>query len=97
MRIARLFAIYVSSQILSAVSHGAGYLEQHDPARLGQTTLGGDDFIDIVKGSQFVGLGTFANLPYVNCLSTSKDEDGRYDIAILGAPFDTVCNKGSAP
>jgi hypothetical protein len=97
MRIARFFAIYVSSQILPAVSHSTGYLEHDDPSQFGQTTLGGGDFLDIVTGSQFVGLGTFANLPYVNCLSTSKDEDGRYDIAILGAPFDTVHIKPSAP
>lgn len=47
----------------------------------------GVDSVDIT-GSKFAGLTTFANLPYVHCL----DEDGheKYDIAILGAPFDTV-------
>ncbi|KAI1638988.1 arginase [Biscogniauxia mediterranea] len=48
------------------------------------------DDVDIVSGSQFNGLRTYANLPYVNCFS---DQDGssssKYDIAILGAPFDT--------
>ena len=48
------------------------------------------DFIDISTDSQFYGMGTFANLPYVNCLSTNDSEEGNYDIAILGAPFDTV-------
>ncbi|RAK74463.1 agmatinase [Aspergillus fijiensis CBS 313.89] len=44
--------------------------------------------IDIVTGSQFSGLTTFANLPYANCFV----EDGSltYDIAFLGAPFDTA-------
>ena len=37
----------------------------------------------------FLGLTTFANIPYVSCLSDSSAE--KYDIAILGAPFDTVC------
>lgn len=46
-----------------------------------------DDDIDIVTGSQFNGLRTFANLPYVNALA---DEEAQYDIAILGAPFDTA-------
>ncbi|KAI1760535.1 arginase [Hypoxylon sp. FL1150] len=45
--------------------------------------------IDIVTGSQFNGLATYANLPYVNCLSDEEVRDKKYDIAILGAPFDT--------
>ena len=43
-----------------------------------------------------MGLMTYANIPYVHCLA---DEAGgeeykgeRYDIAVLGAPFDTVSN-----
>ncbi|KAI1077413.1 arginase family protein [Whalleya microplaca] len=51
--------------------------------------LGGDNDVDIVTGSQFNGLATYANLPYVNCLADSEAEGKRYDIAILGAPFDT--------
>ncbi|ROW07913.1 hypothetical protein VMCG_03628 [Cytospora schulzeri] len=49
-----------------------------------------DDDIDIVTGSQFHGLKTFANLPYVNCFSDEETREQRYDIAILGAPFDTA-------
>ncbi|KAK0630000.1 arginase [Bombardia bombarda] len=48
-----------------------------------------DDNIDIITGSQFHGLKTFANLPYVNCFSDDEAATKRYDIAILGAPFDT--------
>jgi agmatinase len=44
---------------------------------------------DIRNGGAFRGLTTFANLPYVNCLSESEDIE-KYDIAFLGAPFDTV-------
>jgi agmatinase len=40
-------------------------------------------------GMGLPGLTTFANLPYVNCLSEKSDVE-KYDIAILGAPFDTV-------
>jgi agmatinase len=47
------------------------------------------DKIDIVTGSQFNGLRTFANLPYVNCFSDAEAEGKKYDIAIMGAPFDT--------
>lgn len=37
----------------------------------------------------FTGLYTFANVPYVHCLSDEKEVE-KYDIAFLGAPFDTV-------
>ncbi|KAI0169138.1 arginase [Hypoxylon sp. FL1284] len=47
------------------------------------------DDVDIVTGSQFHGLATYANLPYVHCLSDDGVGDSKYDIAILGAPFDT--------
>ena len=54
-----------------------------------QVSSGGLDDIDISSGSEFNGLTTFAHLPYVPCFSnTSEIED--YDIAFLGAPFDTV-------
>lgn len=49
-----------------------------------------DTFIDVATDSEFLGLTTFANVPYVNCLKADETEGGRYDIAILGAPFDTV-------
>ena len=45
--------------------------------------------IDVSTGSAFNGLTTFANLPYVHCLSNNSDIE-KYDIAFLGAPFDTV-------
>lgn len=48
-----------------------------------------DDDIDIVTGSQFLGLKTFAQLPYVNALADDEASGNEYDIAILGAPFDT--------
>jgi agmatinase len=59
-------------------------------------SLDDKDDIDIVTGSQFHGLKTFANLPYVNCFSDAEAKGKKYDIAILGAPFDTVC-LSSAP
>jgi agmatinase len=40
--------------------------------------------------SKYAGLSTYANLPFVHCLSESKEIDEKYDIAILGAPFDTA-------
>lgn len=68
------------------VSHSTAYRETVGSSHPGQVVLIDDEFI----GDEFNGLGTFANLPYVNCLSSNEDKGGRYDIAILGAPFDTV-------
>ncbi|KAL1306737.1 hypothetical protein AAFC00_005402 [Neodothiora populina] len=49
-----------------------------------------DDGVDI-SSAKFAGLTTFANLPYAHCLAAGAGADapGQYDIAILGAPFDT--------
>jgi hypothetical protein len=46
--------------------------------------------IDISTGSAFSGLTTFANVPYVHCLADEGRKVEKFDIAILGAPFDTV-------
>ncbi|KAK0335941.1 hypothetical protein LTR91_023128 [Friedmanniomyces endolithicus] len=37
----------------------------------------------------YSGLVTYANLPYVHCLADENTEIEAYDIAIVGAPFDT--------
>ncbi|OCK78042.1 Arginase/deacetylase [Lepidopterella palustris CBS 459.81] len=60
----------------------SGYQQNQDPIH--DT---GD--IDITTGSAFSGLTTFANLPHVHCLAAEVTEMETYDIAILGAPFDT--------
>ena len=73
------------SNILLAFSHTTEDLNQYGAQR----PLFNDGIIDVTTDSKFFGLNTFANLPYVNCLSPST-EGKRYDIAILGAPFDTV-------
>lgn len=46
--------------------------------------------IDVTTGSAFAGLTTYANLPYVHCLAGEGHQVEKFDIAILGAPFDTV-------
>jgi hypothetical protein len=54
-----------------------------------QAILGGYNDPDISQ-PKFAGLMTYANLPYVHCLAADREEVERFDIAILGAPFDTV-------
>ena len=46
--------------------------------------------VDTSTDSAFFGLTTFANLPYVHCLADEGRKVEKFDIAILGAPFDTV-------
>jgi agmatinase len=43
-----------------------------------------------ISGARFLGLTTYANLPYVHCLAAEDEHVEVYDIAFLGAPFDTV-------
>lgn len=43
-----------------------------------------------IHQDKFGGLTTYANLPYVHCLASDDKDVERFDIAILGAPFDTV-------
>ncbi|KAI9925517.1 hypothetical protein ASPWEDRAFT_157044 [Aspergillus wentii DTO 134E9] len=54
-----------------------------------QVPLGVDETVDIITGSQFSGLTTFAHVPYVNCFVDAEAKHQPYDIAFLGAPFDT--------
>ncbi|OAL03810.1 Arginase/deacetylase [Phaeosphaeriaceae sp. SRC1lsM3a] len=42
-----------------------------------------------ISHAKFAGLDTFANLPYVHCLAEKSGDVEKFDIAILGAPFDT--------
>jgi agmatinase len=79
--------------LLLLVSAVAGAREIVFPPVSGYTTdqalLGGYNDPDISQ-PKFAGLMTYANLPYVHCLAADREEVERFDIAILGAPFDTV-------
>lgn len=63
----------------------AGYASQHVFPQ-------GYNGLDITQ-VKFAGLTTYANLPYVHCLAPNGQEVEPFDIAILGAPFDTVSSK----
>lgn len=43
-----------------------------------------------ITQAKYAGLTTYANLPYVHCLAPEDHDVEPFDIAILGAPFDTV-------
>lgn len=49
----------------------------------------GGNPIDISE-IQYTGLSTFAGVPHMRCFDKDESESSRYDIAILGAPLDTV-------
>ncbi len=84
-----IFALCLFAQVVPTLAHRNGHAVAHQIPTPQQKFMG-DDFIDIETDSDFFGLTTFANLPYVNCFKPDETEAGRYDIAILGAPFDTV-------
>ena len=46
------------------------------------------DEANLAEFQKYAGLTTFANLPWVHCLSSDEDV-AKYDIALLGAPFDS--------
>lgn len=54
-----------------------------------------DDLRDIngtntlYRGGEFGGIATFAHIPYANCYDPEFFEKEKYDIAIVGAPFDS--------
>lgn len=63
-------------------------------ANVGIMDVPGDGNPLDLSQAQWAGLTTYANLPYVHCLANgttyaSGAEIEKYDIAILGAPFDT--------
>ena len=63
--------------------------QQNPLAAKGEHDTPVDHPID-VSGMQYGGLMTYANLPYVHCLAAEDEEVDGYDIAVVGAPFDTV-------
>ena len=87
---ATTLALCLSSLFLSVSSHQSTH--SYEMPNLNQHYIA-DDFIDVTTDSEFFGLATFGNVPYVNCLKA--EDEGRYDIAILGAPFDTVSHGSS--
>lgn len=65
-------------------THGPGQL----PLRLDSET--GDDDVDLTTDAMG-GLTSFAHLPYVPCFAAKPDDEiDKYDIAVIGAPFDTA-------
>jgi len=89
---ANLIALAFFLNILIAISHITDGVKQYGSQHL----LVDNQIREVVSDDEFFGLGTFANLPYLNCLSPST-EGGRYDIAIIGAPFDTVSKSSIVP
>ena len=79
---------YAAEPIYQAPLVSSSKHDVHEP--------GPDDPLNLAKASAFMGLMTYANIPYVHCLadeaSGEEYKGEKYDIAVLGAPFDTVSN-----
>lgn len=82
------FSLFLASSVVAREIVFPPVAAVHGPT--GQFPLAHDDPIDITTGSQFSGLTTFAHIPYVNCFVDAEAEPTPYDIAFLGAPFDTA-------
>ncbi|KAF9628922.1 Ureohydrolase [Lasiodiplodia theobromae] len=68
----------------------SGYQNQQVPVQPGsEFDAAGNIKNDGISGAKFAGLMTFANLPYVHCLAADEEDVEKFDIAFLGAPFDT--------
>ncbi|RWA05514.1 hypothetical protein EKO27_g9587 [Xylaria grammica] len=87
-----MFRLFGAALLGASRASGAWQFPHAPSYSTAQRPLGGianDDDVDILYGSQFSGLNTYARIPYVNCFSDDEAEGTKYDIAILGAPFDT--------
>src|ERR1700730_14579900 len=80
----------VAALVVSASAHSTKEQQPVVPVNCHSYASIDEDFIDITTGTQFSGLSTYGNLPYVNCFVDTEAEKSPYDIAVLGAPFDTV-------
>lgn len=81
-------ALAVLAQALF-VSASYNYNEGTDQVRFWMND-GGDDF-EMTEMSSMSGRG-FATLDIRDCFKKDDSIEGRYDIAILGAPHDAVCH-----
>jgi agmatinase len=79
-------AIISNAQKAPPQCHLQGLCQQPEQAVLGGDFEPNDPLLANSKPAW--GLTTFANLPHVPCFA--KDDSLAYDIAIVGAPFDTV-------
>lgn len=86
-------AVILSCQAAHALSSDAGYPQglQHEDKDGRQRFWVHDNEFDGHKlPFGFAGLNTFAKLPYENCFENDGLNAPKFDIAILGAPHDTV-------
>ncbi|OMP84485.1 putative agmatinase 1 [Diplodia seriata] len=68
----------------------SGFQSDQVPVQPGSAFNAAGSFKDGgISGAKFAGLTTFANLPYVHCLAADEADVEKFDIAFLGAPFDT--------
>lgn len=86
------YSICFFSLILHASLHVHGHQFFHRDGQVPFWTHDGLDTEDEFSMFPYNGLNTFAAVPYANCFDYNDAEDSRYDIAILGAPHDTVRN-----
>lgn len=77
---------------IAAVHRDGNTYEYNDQASIPGASISGSEDV-LASAAKYQGLTTWGNLPYVHCLAGKNDDSNvePFDIAILGAPFDTVC------
>ena len=88
-----LSTIVLNTLLLSTFCHEKPFWIEHDSNdeldSFGQASVyrHSDDLFE----TAYAGIITFAHLPFVNCLTPSYTDEAKekFDIAIIGAPFDT--------
>lgn len=86
-------SLFLASAVAAVFAIGSHAREIHFSSNsrlLGQQLLGTEEEDMFLASPKFFGLSTYAGVPYVHCLAGDDEEVEKYDIAILGAPFDTV-------
>lgn len=74
---------------IGASAHGQDPLKEGPHKSLWYNTLPGDGGTQ--ADSVFSGISTFGRIEYSPCLAS---DNRKYDIAFIGAPFDTVSRSG---
>lgn len=82
-----LLGISQAREIIFPPVAGIDRLPGQAPLRLNSDA---DDDVDLTTDAMG-GLTSFGHLPYIPCFAAKTDEEiDKYDIAVLGAPFDTA-------
>jgi hypothetical protein len=85
------YAITVALFVLGFAEQKPFWIEDESQSNIHFLGDSSDHSLDEFETADFAGITTFAHLPFINCLDPIYAEEAKetFDIAIVGAPFDT--------